>query len=107
MSQAQNYREFDALPEGWISYQPKDGEEAPQAIKWSGDTPPPPIGSRIVLTINSIGPAIVRGYFVEYGWLGVLTEVLDPPAWWIEQNCEKGKPWPMGHAFGTEIKEAA
>jgi hypothetical protein len=103
MSQ-QNYRQYKQLPEGWISYQPKDGEEPPEAPKWSGDKAPPAVGDKVRISMNGIGPAIVRGYFVEYGWLGVLTEVLNPPKWWVEQNVKPGKPAPLGHAFGVEIK---
>jgi len=102
----QNYRTFDSLPEGWISYQPTGDESVPppEGIKWSGDDAPPAIGTKIRISMNGIGPAIVRGYFVEYGWLGLLTEVLSPPDWWVRQNVKPGKPAPLGHVFGVEFK---
>ena len=98
-----NYRKYKELPKGWINYIPKDGEEPPEAPKWSGEKEPPPVGAKINVRINGVGPGIVKGYFVEYGWLGVLHDVLDPPAWWIKQNVVDGKK-PLGHAFGVEIE---
>lgn len=102
-----NYTEYRALPEGWIKYQAAAGTKSadiPAAPKWSGDEEPPAVGTKILISMNGIGPAIVRGYFVECGWLGVLTEVLSPPDWWVKQNVKPGKPQPLSHAFGVEIK---
>lgn len=102
-----NYKTYDSLPEGWVKYQPS-GDVKPADIpvepKWSGDEEPPAIGTKIRISMNGIGPAIVRGYFVECGWLGLLTEVLSPPDWWVRQNVKPGQPAPLGHVFGVEFK---
>jgi hypothetical protein len=79
--------------------------ENEDAIKWSPKdkvSPPPAIGTRITVTMNSIGPGTVRGYFVEDNWLGLLVELHDPPIWWRKQNPD----WPLGHIFGPEFKLA-
>lgn len=65
------------------------------------DTPPPAIGARIQVTMNNLGPGTVRGYFVEGGWLGLLVEFHNPPAWWVKQNAPNR---PLGHIFGIEFK---
>jgi hypothetical protein len=102
---SQNYRTFKKLPADWVKWQPAPDATPPaDKMKWSGEDEPPAIGTKIRITMNGIGPAIVRGYFVEYGWLGLLTEVLSPPDWWIKQNREPGKPDPLGHVFGVEFK---
>ena len=67
---------------------------------WSGKEPPPAIGTDIIIKINGIGKAKVVGYFVEDGWLGVMTQAEDPPAWYIKQNGGNV----VGYAFGAEIK---
>ncbi|MFZ3482053.1 hypothetical protein [Sphingomonas sp. 3-13AW] len=71
-------------------------------VEWTGATPPPAIGAAIVATINGCGPAIVTGYFTQEGYLGVLCDLLAPPAWHVRQN--KGNP--RGHLFGPECKPA-
>lgn len=55
-------------------------------LKWSGDKPIPTIGQQITITMNDVGPAIVKGYFAGAGWLGVLTEATHPPAWLRRQR---------------------
>jgi hypothetical protein len=74
----------------------------PDAVKWSHAEPPPPIGARIVVTMNKCGPAVVTGYFVEDGWLGLRCDLTDPPEWHVKQN--KGNP--AGCVFGPEFKLA-
>ncbi len=69
-------------------------------IKWGRAAAPPEIGARIFVTINNCGPAVVTGYFVEGGWLGLRCRLLNPPEWHIKQN--KGNP--LGHVFGPEYR---
>lgn len=96
------YVEYDTPPayvEGeWI-----DGKlvnrEAP--VKWGGKEPPPAIGAEIVVTINRCGPAVVTGYFVEDGWLGLRCKLHNPPEWFVKQN--KGDP--NGRVFGPEFRQ--
>jgi len=52
--------------------------------------------------MNQLGPATVKGYFIEHGWLGLLCEFHDPPDWWKRQNAKE--PGRLGHIFGTEFK---
>jgi hypothetical protein len=84
-------------------------------LKWSGPKDPPAIGQEIRISMNGIGPAIVKGYFSSEGWLGVMTLALDPPAWLLKQR-ERDRQDPrfatrpqwwkdgIGCEFGTEIK---
>lgn len=101
-----NYVEYKSLPSNWIKYQPTgdDSIPVPEGLKWSGEDAPPAIGTKIRITINGIGPAIVRGYFSECDWLGLLVDVLSPPDWWVRQNVKPGKPYPRSHVFGVEFK---
>lgn len=75
---------------------------APGKILWGGKQEPPAIGSKVCVTMNSLGPGTVRGYFVEYDWLGLLVELHNPPKWWIEQNPAR----PLAHIFGIEFQPA-
>jgi hypothetical protein len=70
------------------------------ACKWGGATAPPEIGTKIRVTMNRLGTGIVRGYFTEGGWLGLPVELLNPPAWWLQQNPGR----PHAHVFGPEFK---
>jgi hypothetical protein len=67
---------------------------------WSGKFPPPAVGEKIRMTINSIGPGTVRGYFTESGFLGLLVQPESPPEWYVKQNG----PNAVGHIFGIEWK---
>lgn len=67
--------------------------------KWSADFPPPPVGGRVNVRINGLGPATVTGYFVESGYLGVIVKLDDPKPFYLKQN---GGNVP-GHSFGAEI----
>lgn len=79
----------------------------PDATKWgglekNGTAQPPKIGTKVYVTMNKLGPATVKGYFVEGGWLGILVKFSDPPKWWREQNGSPAKS--MGHIFGPEFR---
>ena len=72
----------------------------PGALKWSGDIPPPAIGTLIIITMNWVGPAEVTGYFEDGGWLGLRCTVLDPPSWHHKQDHAHLN----GHIFGPEFR---
>ena len=78
-------------------------------MKWSGEIPPPAIGAQINVTMNRIGPAIVKGYFESCGRLGIMMLPINPPDWLIRQRKDNpGKlKWQkegIGCVFGTEFK---
>ena len=66
---------------------------------WSNKAAPPAIGTTVQAITNRIGPCKVVGYATMDGWLGVMVEVLDPPAWWLKQNGTDTS----GVLFGAEI----
>lgn len=70
-----------------------------EAPAWFGKFAPPAVGTVITVKINGIGQATVVGYFTEGGYLGVLNQPIDPPAWYIKQNGGNV----VGGAFGPEI----
>ena len=59
---------------------------------WSGAGQLPDIGDEVEVKINGIGPALVVGYFIENGWVGVLVEMADPPEWMVRQNGNNRLP---------------
>lgn len=57
-------------------------------IKWSGRDPVPAIGATVHVYMNHLGDGIVRGYAVSHGWLFILCDLPNPPAWWVKQMAE-------------------
>lgn len=109
-----NYQEMTVLPEGWTrarwgkqSSTSGDRELLNEAddYKWSGENPPPPIGAKVHCYMNGFGPAVVTGYFVEYGWLGVLVKFDKPPQWWVKQTKNRGEDpkTAKAHMFGLDL----
>lgn len=99
-----NYQRFDALPVGWARYVATGDRNDPSGkhpMKWSGKDDPPAVGAKVKVRMNNIGPGVVRGYFVEYGWLGVLVKPSKPPKWWREQTKDMADP--LAHIFGAEF----
>jgi hypothetical protein len=86
------------------------GEER---LRWSAPFPLPAIGSRIFITMNSIGWASVEGFFAEDGYVGVMTKAEDPPQWLRDQRervatryTSETSEWlkrGIGCEFGAEI----
>ncbi len=74
-------------------------------LKWSGKNAPPAIGATVRMYVNGVGEGVVTGYLATGGYLGVWLDLIDPPAWYIEQN---GGNVPAC-AFGIELepKDAA
>ena len=77
-------REANGLPKDSAFGRYLDASGEP--MKWSGTFPLPAIGDRVYLRINSIGWGYVKGYAEVEGFLGLMVEPLDPPAWYIKQG---------------------
>lgn len=56
---------------------------------WSGEQEPPKVGAKVTAYMNNLGPATVKGYFIEHGWLGVYLSLRQPPDWWKRQTKER------------------
>jgi hypothetical protein len=101
-----NYSEFTTLPTWtrpvWKKVEDGDNELLNDAdpFKWSGDKDPPAIGAKVHIYMNKLGKGTVVGYFVEYGWLGVLVKLSKPPVWWKKQNPDN----PNAHLFGLDLE---
>lgn len=67
---------------------------------WSNRNPPPPIGSRVNITVNGIGMATVQRYFTQGGFLGLKVLVDTWPGSLAKQNGDDR----TGHVFGAEIE---
>lgn len=82
-------------------------------VWWSGAgelATPPAIGARVFVAMNGFGTGTVRGYFVEFGWLGVYVQVDNPPAWYVKQLAEDPGPRPGNQErvpmiFGAELAQ--
>jgi hypothetical protein len=99
-----NYQKLAALPANWSHSVFKENQPEDKApFKWSGKQPPPAIGAAISVSMNGLGIGVVKGYFVEESWLGLLIELKKPPAWWLKQNANN--PDRLAHIFGAEIRE--
>lgn len=61
---------------------------------------PPKIGKRVRVTMNNLGPAIVMGYAVQDGYLGLLVKLETPPEWHVKQNAGRTGD---SLVFGPEI----
>lgn len=100
MTDITTYRELDTVP----AYAQIERDEAGNitnkgALLWGSTIAPPAIGANIYVTINGCGPAVVTGYFIEGGFLGVRCRLTNPPEWHVKRN--KGNP--NGHVFGPEF----
>jgi hypothetical protein len=62
---------------------------------------PPPVGSKVMVRMNGLGEAEVKGYFSEEGYLGLLVVMDNAPDWYVKQNGDAKK---VGHVFGPEVK---
>ena len=72
-----------------------------EELQWSSDKPIPPVGTEIDVPMNGIGRSKVLKYFVEHGYIGLLVQPIDPPAWYIKQN---GADEPC-HVYPPETKQ--
>ena len=69
--------------------------------KWSGKFRKPEVGETVKINFNNFDLAIVKKYFIECGWLGMICECVNPPEWFLKQN-EGNVP---AHFFGIDIQE--
>ena len=72
-----------------------------EKLRWVCKNPIPPVGTKVNVKINGIGESTVLRYFVEYGFIGLLVQPVNPPAWYIKQN---GADEPC-HVFPAECEE--
>lgn len=81
-------------------------------MKWSGDFPIPAAGTRVFITMNGIGWAVVKGYFESAGYVGLMTLPTNPPKWLRDQrkrDLKSGRQMPdwmiegIGCEFGAEM----
>lgn len=72
-----------------------------EKLAWASDRAIPAVGSEVNVKINGIGRSKVLKYFVEYGFIGMIVQPFDPPAWYIKQN---GAEEPC-HVFPSETEE--
>ena len=72
-----------------------------EKLNWISNKPFPQVGDKINVKVNSIGESVVLKYFVEYGFIGLLVQPIDPPAWYVKQN---GADEPC-HVFPAEVEE--
>ena len=79
----------------------KNGYAEFDALQYVSDKPMPRVGDELTVTFNGIGRVVVTGYFVEFGFLGLLVRPSDPPEWYIKQNGRDG----ICHIFPSETKE--
>lgn len=72
-----------------------------EKLAWVSTKSIPAIGSKLNVKINGIGESIVKKYFVEYGFIGMLVTPQNPPAWYIKQNGEGADC----HVYPAETEE--
>ena len=72
-----------------------------EKLNWVTTKAIPKIGEEVCVKINSIGRSIVKKYFVEHGFIGLLVQPIAPPAWYVKQN---GADVPC-HVFPAECFE--
>ncbi len=72
-----------------------------EKLAWASDQTIPAVGSEVDVKINGIGRSKILKYFVEYGFIGLVVQPFDPPAWYVKQN---GADEPC-HVFPSETAE--
>ena len=72
-----------------------------EKLAWGSNQPLPAVGSEVNVKINGIGRSKVLKQVVEYGFMGMLVQPFNPPAWYIKQN---GADEPC-HVFPAECLE--
>lgn len=70
-------------------------------LGWMAKKQIPLIGSEVEVKINGIGRSVVKKYFVEHGFIGLVVQPQNPPTWYIKQN---GADEPC-HVFPAECEE--
>ena len=72
-----------------------------EKLQWVTNKPIPAVGSEVEVKINGIGRSIVLKYFVEHGFIGLVVQPQNPPAWYIKQNGADS----VCHVFPAEVAE--
>ena len=72
-----------------------------EKLQWVSNKPIPAIGTEVNVKINGIGTSVVKKYFVEHGFVGMIVQPHDPPAWYIKQNGADS----VCHVFPAEVAE--
>ena len=72
-----------------------------EELAWISSKLIPKVGEKVNVRINSIGESIVKKYFVEYGFIGLLVQPTDPPDWYVKQNGADE----LCHVFPSEVDE--
>lgn len=77
----------------------------PMMSMWTGEDPVPPMGSRVMVTMNNMGTGEVVGYYMAKGednnaYTGVVVLLDTPPIWYLEQNSGCRLVW----VFGREVR---
>jgi len=72
-----------------------------EKLAWVSTKAIPAIGTKLNVKINGIGESIVKKYFVEHGFIGMLVKPLNPPTWYISQNGEDAEC----HVYPAECTE--
>jgi hypothetical protein len=55
-------------------------------LQWVCNKPLPKAGDEVHVKVNGIGRSVVKKYFVEHGFIGLIVQPQNPPTWYIEQN---------------------
>lgn len=80
-----------------------------EKLAWGSDKAIPAVGSEVNVAINGIGRSKVLKYFVEYGFIGLLVQPLNPPTWYLKQNASENDSdlydWQPCHVFPAECTE--
>jgi hypothetical protein len=94
---------FDSRTETLPAYRDADGGTLIWATREA--MPLPAIGDKVTVTMNSIGPATVVGYFASDAFLGVMTKAIAPPAWLRRQTkrAERDAPQWVKDGIGCEF----
>jgi len=68
-------------------------------VWWTGESAPPAVGKIIVVAMNGLGPAVVKGYFDEGDFLALGVVCLAPPSWYRGQNAHGT----VSRIYGAEV----
>ena len=78
-------------------------------IAWVSNKPIPLVGSEVNVKINGIGHSVVKKYFVEHGFIGLIVQPTNPPTWYKNQNPSKKDSdlydWDACHVYPAECTE--
>lgn len=92
-----NWAGDSALCPQWVGYPSRAG--LPAGLTWSGAGEVPAVGAHVHIYLNGFGPAEVKAYFHADGYLGVICQPNEMPAWYRQQSPGVT----LGHFFGREL----